>query len=663
MARCIPMVMEDGTAKDNDQAVAICMSKFSGKALEEVLLDVTKSGARNNRRDAERLQNIHDYAVENGAMCQVKKTANPLKAISMNDDELRVGNYIVLFGDNDTRDLEGIGSPRKNADGSLGEFFSKAVDLESSYTQSGVIPVDWEHGWDPDGVGNHPDNVLGRVDWKSMKRDEQGVFVERVLNRRNQYVKWLEALIEAGLVGNSSEATEAVERKTNGEITRWPLMRDTLTVTPMEPRMLTANQLQAMKALQILIDPASTPEAEQAGEAAPATAKAIEQVQPNIIRKDTNTMEITEEKLTELMGAAVDKALAKLPPVTNPEVIVTKDEADQSWVGPGEFFKAVKMAAVHPAMEDVRLRAVKATGMSEGVPSDGGYLVVPQFASGILERMYSTGDVLGRISVDPVTSNSMTYNGVDETSRADGSRYGGVTSFWISEGGTYTGSKPKFRQFEEKLKKVVVLCYATDEQLEDTANMESWLNRVVPGELIFRTEDAIFNGDGVGKPLGILNSPCLNTILRVDGSEVDATDIAQLWAHRWVGLKDYVWFIDASVFPQLANMTVGNFPVLMQNNTINNLPAMSIYGRPVIETEYQQSLGTAGDIMLASMSQYQAISKGGVKSATSIHVAFTTGEQAFRFTYRIDGQPSWSSTLTTKSGTAVSPFVVLGASV
>ncbi len=28
MKRCVPMVMEEGTAKDNKQAVAICMSMF-----------------------------------------------------------------------------------------------------------------------------------------------------------------------------------------------------------------------------------------------------------------------------------------------------------------------------------------------------------------------------------------------------------------------------------------------------------------------------------------------------------------------------------------------------------------------------------------------------------------------------------------------------------
>jgi hypothetical protein len=45
---------------------------------------------------------------------------------------------------------------------------------------------------------------------------------------------------------------------------------------------------------------------------------------------------------------------------------------------------------------------------------------------------------------------------------------------------------------------------------------------------------------------------------------------------------------------------------------------------------------------------------------TSIHVAFLTGEQAFRWQLRHDGQPFWKKPLTPKNGTnTLSPFVAL----
>jgi hypothetical protein len=57
------------------------------------------------------------------------------------------------------------------------------------------------------------------------------------------------------------------------------------------------------------------------------------------------------------------------------------------------------------------------------------------------------------------------------------------------------------------------------------------------------------------------------------------------------------------------------------------------------------------------------ISKGGVESASSIHVKFVYDESVFRFVYRIDGQPSINTPLTPYKGTAssISPFVTLAA--
>lgn len=190
-----------------------------------------------------------------------EKSGNALKSISMNDDELRVANYIVLFGG---RDLTGF-TGRKNRDGSAGESFAPDVDVESEYTKSGVLHVDFEHSQDVDGLGIGRDDVLGYVDWKTARKDDKGIFVERVLNRRNKYVSWLKDLIDAGMVGNSTEAiAEHVQKTADGTIKRWPLRRDTLTVTPMEPRMLSANTLTALKALSDVL-----PEAKAIVESAP----------------------------------------------------------------------------------------------------------------------------------------------------------------------------------------------------------------------------------------------------------------------------------------------------------------------------------------------------------------------------------------------------------
>jgi hypothetical protein len=159
---------------------------------------------------------------------------NPLKTIATSENELRVGNYLVLFGG---RDL-------------AGEYFTKNTHFDSNYTDLGILYEDFEHGVDADDTGNNENNVIGVVDWKSAKVDDNGIFVERILNRRSEYMQYLMQLIDMGVMGTSSEAIRSeIRKKSSGEIVEWPLKRDSLTVTPMEPRMVTGNILTAVKAL------------------------------------------------------------------------------------------------------------------------------------------------------------------------------------------------------------------------------------------------------------------------------------------------------------------------------------------------------------------------------------------------------------------------------
>jgi hypothetical protein len=212
-----------------------------------------------------------------------------------------VGNYIVLFGG---RDLEGLGSDRVNADGSIGEYFAPDTVLESPYTKAGAVFVDWEHRQDTDPKTKAPIvDTFGVVDWKTAMVDERGVFVERVLNRRNRYVQWVESLIEAGLIGTSSEPVQdGVEKADDGKITHWPLKRDTLTVSPMEPRMITENYVRAFKALGIpvpaLDDSEATPEPDPV--AAPEADAAIEQRTAVAVAKATARLQRVRLSLEEL---------------------------------------------------------------------------------------------------------------------------------------------------------------------------------------------------------------------------------------------------------------------------------------------------------------------------------------------------------------------------
>ena len=355
-------------------------------------------------------------------------------------------------------------------------------------------------------------------------------------------------------------------------------------------------------------------------------------------------------------------------PQVKAPIQVTEDEADRALKGnpfkEGEFFQAVKQAAVQPYNIDKRLFPLKVTGLNEGVPSEGGFLVAPEIAGGIMTNMWRVGSFLSTFNPIRVSGNALTINAIDEVSRADGYRMGGIRGYWLEEGGTKTKSKPTFRQIDLKLKKVAALCYATDELLADASALESWIGNYVPDELRFMTEAAIMSGDGVGKPLGILSGGALISAVRTDANEIDAADIARMWAHRYPGVNDYHWAVTPQAFPQLMTMSIGNQPMFMPAGGMVGAPyGPTLLGRPIVETEYNPSLGVAGDILLYSPSQYALITKGGVEAASSIHVQFLTDETVFRFVYRVDGEPAWYTEVTSyyASTDVICPFVVLGA--
>lgn len=339
------------------------------------------------------------------------------------------------------------------------------------------------------------------------------------------------------------------------------------------------------------------------------------------------------------------------------------ERRDAEHIALGRFALAVRAHALGQG-SDPRLLAV-ATGAGTQTDSNMGFAVPREVAPGIEREMFSVGDLLSRVDARSVTGNSIAYNLMDQTSRADGSRQGGVLGYWVDEGTAPTASNTKIQRMEMKLRKVGAFGVMTDELLDDAAALGGELQQAFAHELIFQVENKIYRGNGSSAPLGFLNAPCLISVSK-ETNQAAATivgpNITKMWARMSPNShKSAVWLANVDTIPQMAELTqpIGTGGIRYPYASVE-AGSVSLWGRPVVFVEYAETVGTVGDLALVDLSKYRLIRKRGVEQASSMHVYFAQGEQAFRAFYRVDGQPVPRAALTPfKGSNTLSPFVVL----
>ena len=322
------------------------------------------------------------------------------------------------------------------------------------------------------------------------------------------------------------------------------------------------------------------------------------------------------------------------------------------------FFSAVFSGRHHPGL-------IKA-GMTETVPSDGGFLVPTQLAEQIHAVSLENEIVMPRCFVQPMKSNECK---VPAMAIGDHSAnlYGGFTASYTAETGTISEADPKTRSMSLIAKKLTGMVRFSSELAADIPGGEKQIINICGKGLGWYRDKAFLKGTGAGEPLGILNAGCTIEVAKESGQNANTIVyenlVNMLSRLHPACFNNATWICQVSVIPQLLqlSMAVGTggsaVPVLSESNG-----KWKILTRPVVFTEKTEKLGDKGDIILADLSQYVVGLRGEMRFDQSIHVHFTTDELLARLIERHDGQPLWDAPLTLEDGTnTVSPFVVLGA--
>lgn len=320
---------------------------------------------------------------------------------------------------------------------------------------------------------------------------------------------------------------------------------------------------------------------------------------------------------------------------------------------------------------------IRKAALAESSGVTGGYTVPMQWSQQLLAMAVEDMIVAQRAAHQPMNSLSMQVPSLDHTTvQTGGSPFlGGVQATWTAEGATRSESEPTFRMTELKANELSFYAVSSNEMLADSmVALESLLTTLFTGAIAWARDYAYLQGNGVGKPLGMLNSPAAIAVTRNAANLfkwVDAyTMIGRLYGLESWRNKATVWVMHPSVLPQLLNMSDSAGRIIFQpiNQGAQEMPAASsgpysagyLFGIPCVFTEKLPALGTRGDVMLLDCSKYLLGDREELVIDVSTHVLFLKNQTAWRMVWRGDGQPWLNGPITLADGVfTVSPFIIL----
>jgi HK97 family phage major capsid protein len=388
---------------------------------------------------------------------------------------------------------------------------------------------------------------------------------------------------------------------------------------------------------------------------------------------DAAGLQANIERAERLEAADVGVEVAANAVITVAENVAADPKGGFNFVG--EFMKSVHNASSAQrnglAIDKRLMIGAAAPGAgsyaNEASGADGGFLIPPAFGTEIFQFSLTDNALLPMTDEVNITGNAMSFP-KDETTPWGTN---GVRAYWQGEAGAATTSKPVFGMTSLRLKKLMALVPVSDEMLDDSSALASYLPKKIGASIQWKTNEAILFGPGAGLPQGAMISGAVVTVSKDSGQATNtltATNLANMIARLPEGsFPNAVWLINNDVLPSLFTLTLGNYPIYIPTGGvtggIQGSPYGSLLGRPIIVTQHANTFSSQGDVMLVDLSYYQTITKGaGVQTATSMHLYFDADATAFRTTFRVDGQSKIAAPISPAKGTkTLSPFVQLQA--
>lgn len=286
--------------------------------------------------------------------------------------------------------------------------------------------------------------------------------------------------------------------------------------------------------------------------------------------------------------------------------------------------------------------------MSEGVDTDGGYLVPEEFKAIMI--MYDAEPTLvwGRATVWPMGGEKMSFPKLQQNPDVDSEgfdHFAGVTFEWTEEGGNKPETQPEFGMLEMIVHELAGYTEITNTLLDDSViNLINYLTRIFRAAWYWVTDKSFIQGTGGKKPLGIINDPAVLSVNRQTAGTIKFQDVLNMEAKMpSVFDNGAVWFITKKGRAALRGQTVSatSDELVLQEN-FRNLSegyTMTILGRPAFLADGKiPALGYTGDLIYGNWNQYYVGFRSDFVMDSSRHYKFRSNRTALRCAGRVDGQ-------------------------
>jgi HK97 family phage major capsid protein len=181
----------------------------------------------------------------------------------------------------------------------------------------------------------------------------------------------------------------------------------------------------------------------------------------------------------------------------------------------GDWLAAVaradrKYLETHYNSEFVSYTAKAAMGEASGIT--GGYIVPPEFSQQLLALISEKSVMRPNAFIQPMASATLQLPYLDvTTAQAAGTSpfFGGVKFNWTEEAQTRTETEPGFKMLELKAHELSGYAVSSNVLLQDAAfGLEKFLMSLFSQATAWYEDYAFIQGNGVGKPMGLVKASC-----------------------------------------------------------------------------------------------------------------------------------------------------------